>query len=102
MHLLTKQCRAGVLVPADAGDPEITAVVERYKDELQSANQRGHWVVRSDLGTMGALHIAADSVAADLLARIVRTASPRDAPPQNAGPPVRPRMTNRLDDQQAA
>jgi hypothetical protein len=102
MHLLSQRCCAGLLVPADAGDTDSKSLVEAYENKLQTASQVGDWVVRIAVGAMADFHVAADAVAADLLARIVAMDPVRDDPPENSGPTVRPRMTNRLEDRQAA
>jgi hypothetical protein len=100
--LLRNPCRAGLLIPADAADEQAKSILESYEPELKSANNEGQWVIRPCVGTMGDFYIGADSVANDLLARIVLTDQVRQVPPDNDGPSVRPRMTNRLEDQQAA
>jgi hypothetical protein len=101
--LLRERCRAGLLIPADDGDEEAKSNLETYLDQLQSADQEGNWVIRSKgIGTIGDFHIGIDSVAGDLLARIVVNDPVRQSPPDNAGPLVRPRMTNRLEDRWVA
>jgi hypothetical protein len=103
LGLLREPSRAGLLIPADDGDEEAKSNLETYLDQMQSADQGGNWVIRSKgIGTIGDFHIGIDSVANDLLARIVVTDPVRQSPPDNAGPLVRPRMTNRLEDRRAA
>jgi hypothetical protein len=102
LELLNHPCSAGLLAPADTSDVEATALVKAHKNELQAADQKGKWVIRTMVGTMADFHVAVDSVDSELLARRVLTDPVRQSPPQNDGPSMRPQMTNRLDDQQAA
>jgi hypothetical protein len=100
LGLLNRPCPAGLLIPADAADAEAIALVEAHKDKLQAADHSGKWVIRTMVGTMADFHVAADSVDSDLLARRVLTDPVQQSPPQNAGPSVRPQMTNRPSDRQ--
>jgi hypothetical protein len=101
VRLLRQERTAGLLVLADGMDADATALVAAHKGEVEAANQSGKWVIRMPVSTMKQFYIAADSVASDLLARLVLTKPVRPDLPVNSGPSERPRMTNRLDRQAA-
>jgi hypothetical protein len=102
LALLNRPHRAGLLIPADVSDAEAIALVEAHKDKLQAADHSGKWVIRTIVGTLADFHVATDSVDSDLLARRVLNDPVRQSLTENGGPREMPRMTNRLDDRQAA
>jgi hypothetical protein len=93
--LLQKPCRAGLLLPADAADREAALLIEQYRGALRPASGAPDWVVRPCVGGTAEFRIAVSSVADDIRARIVNTDPVRRNPPENDGPIVRPRITNR-------
>jgi hypothetical protein len=93
--LLQKPCRAGLLLPADTADREAALLIEQYRAALNPTSGAPDWVVRSCVGSTADLRTAVNSVADDIRARIVNSDPVRRNPPENDGPIVRPRITNR-------
>jgi hypothetical protein len=95
--LLRHSYRAGFLVPADATDSNAIHLIEQYSALLQPTKEAPDWVVRISTGNITQFQTAVDSVADEILARIVNADRVRQSPPDNDGPTKLKRITNRPD-----